>query len=252
MRIVNDINAPYKWIKHCVLVQWNLRTKENLVNTIIRFKKEDLNELLDEIKDDVIKNPNKYAYIIKLVYRYEYYKLPNIIIRKVEDLLKVKDEMKKYDIDRVEEVWYCKNLVENNRCIFGRVLLQHDDLSPLFSPIKMEFAWNSSARIIERFPLVDSSFVSAKKSSWASNVEYESMLVIDKSKDELINTTEKIFYSLSKNYSKINDFCQYAYSCGCKYVCLEFKYENDMIHFIDWDSDNDSLLLSKQEGIRNE
>ena len=240
----NNNKTPVKWKKHLVLVEWGLRSIDNLLESIHRYPISDYQLCFEQINKELTSSRNCFelTFIIKLVYRYRYYKLPNIIISSKNDLVQAFQRMNEYDISAFSEIWYCKNKINEN-AVFGRMLLSNNPLFPIFVPIRYELVWGSSARIIEKFPDTNCPFVAIEKEKWNSPLNVTEISCIDSNKEKLLIMSEKIINKISLYSSEINDFATFVFSRGCSQLCIEFSFFDNKLNFIDWDSDNDKKVL---------
>lgn len=236
---------PKKWRKHLVLVNWRLRDEQHLKNSIRRYKITDYLTCLNDIERQLEMCPDKYVYIIKLVYREEFYKLPNIVIQSGKDLAETKKKLSEMNLTVFFEIWYCRNPKRNINTVFGRLLIDNSVLYPSRCPVCIEMVWDSSARSIEKYPNMDCPFVAINRENWNSAVEVTEVISNGHNRNDLIFFAKKIASLLSVYTSRIREFGEYIFSCGCNHLSIEFSYSNGELNFIDWDSDNDVRILGK-------
>lgn len=234
---------PLKWKKHLVLVEWELRERAHLLSSINRYFIEDYLECLEAIDCELDNSIGDYSIIVKLVYKNDFYKLPNVIVNSKADLEDAKKMIESHDLSSFSEIWYCKNKTKNNAMVFGRMLISNSQLFPNRSPIRYELVWSNSARKIERYPVTDCPFVAAERENWNSQ---HKILEINKSNanvDELLSYTDEIIKRTSVFTSKIKEFGCFVFSQGCNHLCLEFSFSSSEFNFIDWDTDDDIRIL---------
>ena len=235
---------PLKWKKHLVLVEWKIRDKAHLLSSINRYPIQNYSECLDDICNELDNSGDEYTFIVKLVYRYNFWKLPNIVISSKRDLLQAKRTINTYDTTFLSEIWYCKNKTKNNNTVFGRMLISNNQLFPERCPIRYELVWSTSARNIERYPKISCPFIAVERSNWNAKPVFLEINNFNMSSRDMFFISEKIIRTISLYTSKIKEFGCFVFSRGCNHLCLEFSYCNGELNFIDWDTDNDNKILS--------
>lgn len=234
---------PLKWKKHLVLVEWKMREKAHLLGSINRYSIRNYAECLRDIADELDRSGEEYTYIVKLVYRYNFWKLPNIMISAKEDLVRAKELIDAYDTRILSEIWYCKNKTKNNNTIFGRMLISDGDLFPDRCPIRFELVWSTSARKIEQYPKIDCPFLAVERTNWNTEPVFCDIHDSNMNSDDMIAVAGKIIRKISAYTAQIKEFGCFVFSKGCSHLCLEFNYCNGILNFIDWDTDNDNKIL---------
>ena len=234
---------PIKWKKHLTLVNWKLREREHLLRSINRYRIEDLEDCLGDIKKELARESDECVFVIKLVYKDNYLKLPNIVISTGDDLENARDLLAVTNISKFDEIWYCKNRNKSDNAVFGRMLFGNNDLFPTRCPIRYEMVWGSSARIIEKYPLISNTFISYDSDSWNTPLVVDCLNCGERYEDEVLATSKKIIDRISKYTLEIIDFASFVFSCGCSNLCLEFSFVDDDFSFIDWDSDDDMKAI---------
>lgn len=236
-------NYPLKWIKHIMLVFWNLRNINDLQTTIHRFRIDDYENCLKRIEQEIEHSIDKESYIIKLIYSKKFYKLPNYIINSRDDLKKVKQKISSTEKCEFCEIWYCK--YNTDSILYGRILYELNSPLPKLSKSKIEMVWGDSARIIEKYPDINCSFLSMESENM---YDYKILRAIynDRYPDEIHETANSVLKKLYSYNKYIIDFCNFLEQCGCMYVSVEFAYKKDgNLTIIDWDSNDDILGIKK-------
>lgn len=241
---INNTSEPLKWKKHIVLVHWGLRDEENLIKSINRYSIENISGCVKDIKNEFKQNVIDFSIIIKLVYQYNYLSLPNIIIKSEKDIKHLDQAIKRYNLSDFCEIWYCKNRTHNNGMVFGRMSFRNDDLFPAICKFHYDLVWSSSARTIENYPYIDCPFMQIDKENWNAEPVFKYITKDYMQEEAMQAVASKILLHISSYSSRIKDFATFAFSAGCKQLCLEFSYVDDSFNFIDWDSDNDRIILS--------
>jgi len=234
---------PAKWIKHKVLVHCGLREESDLLGNIHRYNILNHDECLNDIENDILYQTDTYAYIVKLVYSHSYYRLPNILITNKCDCDNARKILAIKPLTSFAEIWYCKNLICQSGTIFGRLVFSNNDLYPRNCSLEYEMIWAKSARCIENYPNVDSSYIRLSRDNWNADVRIDECIscgldvgVIEKKALHIIERMS--FYSQT-----ISDFGALVFSCGCSHLSVEFSYIDNVLKFIDWDSDNDEHII---------
>lgn len=252
-----DSNSPMKWIKHMVLCYFKLRDKTELQKTIHRFSVDNYKECLDNIEKEMKKGDNS-ACIVKMVYQKRFYKLPNYLISKEEDLIQCRKQIES-SLKQFTEIWYCVNHSCDIRA-YGRILIHLDELFPQNVNRKIEIVWDKSARMLEKYPDLSCPFILITTEGWGKKYTIDKLIDNNKKEQDMIATVDKILEILPRYYSEITKMGMYLKENGCQHLCLEFSFlEPTNFSFIDWDSDNDEKILlafrSMQESpkfIKNE
>lgn len=240
-----DKYVPPKWIKHKMLISWGLRDENDLKSTIHRYNIEEYEKCLQKIDEELKISDGKFLYIIKLVYRNSVYKLPNFLIKSREDFLICKDKLKNIEKKQFIEIWYCKNTTKKEM-IYGRVAFFLDELFPRIVRRKIEIVWGNSARMIEKYPNLECTFVSLETDGWGENFRLIDVIQADKSEIEIHEMIVVLLDLLCDYQSRIINFGKFINECGCSSLCIEFLYTNDgKFTIIDWDSDNDLKVINK-------
>lgn len=239
----HDNKDPLKWKKHLMLVDWKIRDREHLLNSINRYPINEYLSCLKDISKDITEHGGQYSFVIKLVSSNHLWKLPNIIVSSIKDLEDAEELIKCYKLSEFVEIWYCKNLTQNNDTVFGRMLLNNNVLFPSRCSIRFEIVWSTSARTIEQYPLINCSFIAFERDNWNAPPIVSGLNSCNMKVSEMISISKKIIAAVSAYTPQIIEFGSYVFSCGCNQLCLEYSYCNDQLNFIDWDTDDDNKVL---------
>ena len=233
-------NIPAKWVKYQFLVEWGLRDARELDSSIKRFKFNDYLKLLNSINNELENNPEHVAFIVKLIAKNTMFKLPNYSVSNESDLEALETEILKLSKERYYEIWYCRYDLTKQDSVFGRLCFDFE------IPYKhdIELVWDYTARGIEYYPYCKGDFISITRKDWtAENYIVNALKSADimKSKED----TETILKALAYSRKCILEFCSFLNSCGTKSLSIEFKFKDDKLYFIDWDSDDDERIINK-------
>jgi len=240
---------PLKWKKHLKLVEYGLRTYEDLVGRLHRFSTCDVealcNAIRDEMKSDSQKREEAY-YIIILVKKEQYYKLPNYRVYSVEDL----NDFLPYinpKIHLYDEFWYCRTpYSENNKnmSVAGRMSF---DYTNSFIIHTIEQIWNKSPRMIEEYN-EDSKFIylRASRPTWGYSYNYEHIhipLMFNATTATIKKHFSETIVMIERIREKIEVFEEYMASFSFNIFSIEYQLINGKLNIIDWDSPNDRIVL---------
>jgi hypothetical protein len=204
--------APRKWQKHQLLVDFGLRTQEDLQSSITRYNIDDNETMFNDIENDMQDDMGENVYIGICVPQERFFNLPNFKIISKEDIKQAKETLNLLGTNNFAEIWYCKNSLQQGESLYGRIAFALDELFPRIAPDITEVIKGNTTRELE-----------------------------DATKH--IEIPEIIKEHLASYKNKIADFGEFLKSTGCKQFALEFSYINDNFKFIDWDSDNDKKVL---------
>jgi len=244
--------VPMKWKKHLMLVEFGLRTMENLQSEIHRFNYNEKEILIEELKERIKCDKNegiKRFYIVSLIPMQEYYKLPNIIIKEQEDIYKLEQLS---DVGQFSEIWFCqKNLDSKNNNFVGRIVIKDTFDS---DEQVLEQVWNCSHREIEKWNKdSEVDYIRASRDGWARRYRMECINItksdmLDRMKEQFVNVVTDI----ENNREKIEIFMNHLKSIGINELCLEYMNTNHGIQFIDWDTSNDKKVIESIFNISRE
>lgn len=238
---------PNKWKKHLVLVEFGLKRQEDLEKEIHRYKAFRVNQLIEDIQDELIHNPNSGIYIVSSIPSHDCFKLPNFCISSFEELKAFKSSLDEYFYDRFSEVWYCKKpFKEGQDVITGRISLDNrDGLTSIQYSHNIEQVWNCTHREIERLNK-DSHvvYLRASREGWARRYHIDDLRVPSKEyQDKVINGFMQTVREIEANKEKIEVFERYLKGIGIDELCLEYMLSEKGFSFIDWDTSNDRKVI---------
>lgn len=238
-----DSKIPMKWKKHLILVEFGLRTIEDLESDIHRFSNTKQNELIEELKWNLEQDEKKHEkslYIVSLIPIEEYYKLPNMLIEKKEDLKKLNDRSISKNCS---EIWFCKKILDEEKNHFvGRISIKNTWNS---NQQVVEQVWNGNHRNIEKWndnSKVD--YLRASRDGWARRYQIDCIHAENNELREKINNQFiEAIKEIECHREKIETFINYLKSKEIHEICLEYMNTNHGIKFIDWDTSNDRLVI---------
>lgn len=241
------VGKSQKWLKYCMLVSWKLREEKELLGTLHCYPFSEYKSCLRDIRKDMAYSEKTYTYIVKFVYPYLSYKLPNYIIENTTDLIQCRKKILNLLDSGFSEIWYCKNV--NDDCnIWGRIRIDLNELFPRLVSQRIEMVWGKTARIIEHFPNIDGTFFFLEKTGWDLSYTIKEFYCKGKTKSKAYSDINRLLFQLQKYRFDIMEFCGFLKSCNCKCVTLEFLFKENKLFILDWDSDNDENAVKKYKG----
>jgi hypothetical protein len=244
--IINQI--PFKWKKYLKLVEFGLINISDLNSDIHRFNINDLDAVINQISLELCHTEPRASiiFIIKLISNDTVFMAPNYRICSSNELIAFRKDMqsKKH---LYNEIWYCKTKIYENNCalnLSGRIL--YTELVNGYDQT-IEQIWNRSPRIIDDYSKTsDFIFVRANRLTWG--MRHNPTLVHLPNNCNLKNADvlEQFYYAVKKieqEREKIELFENYMIGFGFKSFTLEYKINDGILRFIDWDTPNDKLVL---------
>ena len=151
-----DEKTPFKWKKHLILPFFGLRTIENLKNDIHRYKKEDVNSLIEAIRMDMENGMEKSSYIIAFIPLQQEYKVPNVIINTIEDLEDFRQNYSENTNNKYTELWFFKKIKDRDSSnLVCRISFNLIEVSGQAKSLEcrqtLEQIWHTNHREIEKY-----------------------------------------------------------------------------------------------------
>ncbi|MCL2801499.1 MAG: hypothetical protein FWD28_07075 [Treponema sp.] len=237
---------PLKWKKYLMMAEYNLTTIENLEKQIFRFSIDKIADFYYALKKEII-HYEKYLYknlfVVKLVKNDAYFMLPNIRVHNLNEFNDLSNKLTNNYLSLFDEIWFCKTLIDDSVfSVAGRFCVYETNR---YSAQLVEQLWNRSPRLIEIMSnKSDFAYVRAERIEWGRRYKILEIHPSDEINDEKIKT--QFYYSmleLERNREKIELFILHLRSFGLEIISIEYKIINGFISFIDWDTNNDSLVL---------
>ncbi|MBS6921955.1 MAG: hypothetical protein KH186_00205 [Lachnospiraceae bacterium] len=236
---------PPKWVKYKILTDWRLRDSEELESSIHRYHIRKYKECLWQIENELNISKYRAVYVIKLVCRDSVYKMPNFLVSNLEELESCRNKLNNINLESFVEIWYCKN-IQMKEVIYGRVLFSLDEMFPRIITRNIEIVWGKSARMIEKYPDLECTFVTVETDGWDRHFRFIDLIQADKTKTEIQETIVLLLDLLGDYQDRIIEFGKFIQECDCFSLCIEFCLKNERdFTIIDWDSDNDMKVIGK-------
>jgi hypothetical protein len=240
--------VPYKWKKYLKLHEFGFRSISDLNSEIHRFDIHDADAIVEEISSgfNCIEPQASIFFVIKLINNDAVFSVPNYRIYNPEELAAFKvDVLQKQHL--YHEIWYCKTKIyENNEALSlaGRIL--YTELVNGYDQT-IEQIWNRSPRIIDNYTET-SDFIFVRATRLTGGFRHNPLVVhlpsnCNLKKDDVL---EQFYYAAKKieaEREKIEIFEEYMRSFRFNSFALEYKINDGILRFIDWDTPNDKLVL---------
>jgi hypothetical protein len=245
-----NISIPYKWEKYMKLYEFGFRSISDLNSEIHRFNINDVDAIVDEISLELnhVEPQTSMFFVIKLINNDAVFSVPNYRIYNYNELIAFRrDVLNKKHL--YHEMWYCKTKIyEGNRglSLAGRIL--YTELVNGYDQT-IEQIWNRSPRIIDDYSETsDFIFVRANRLTWG--MRYNPMIVHVPNNCDLkrADVLEQFYYAVKEiehERKKIELFENYMSNFGFNSFTLEYKINDGILRFIDWDTPNDKLVLNR-------
>lgn len=238
---------PNKWKKHLALVEFGLKTKEDLENEVHRYQTNHLDQLINDISLDMAKKEESGFYIISSIPTYDCFKLPNFCAYAKEDLIRFKASLSDDFYRNFGEIWYCKKPYSKEaKSLVGRISFRNEDfLTSMKQAQSIEQVWNCSHREIEKFHQnSETQYLRASREGWGRRYTIDCLKV--SSPEDKKMAVEQFLESakgIEANKQKIEDFLAYLKTLGIHELCLEYMYSSKGFSFIDWDTCDDKKVI---------
>lgn len=235
------IPATFKWQKKLVLEICGLATYCDILSETNRFQMSDINLVMHLLEKELQRGEQIFCRLVLVPAKHQY-KLPNYVVRSVEDLRDISLFLQ--NKDQYQELWYFTESTSENEQILSGRLSYHRIGRTMVEYI--ELVSDNSPREIEAY-------------SQDSDIEY---MRVSKRSDENAYLIESIqtgrvysnedqwrqaFFHFSRKLEAYNTglfrFQTVVSSYKIHSMSLDFKLEKDRLSFIDWDTSDDSKIL---------
>lgn len=255
---MKDKEVPNKYKKHQALVLLGLKTQDELDRDLTRFNSANLSLIKGTILEKIQSSDVPTAYLLSLIPKEDFHKLPNCIVSSEADFEKLEELLKKNP--SVVEIWaFPKEIGASIGRFAINNMTTHIDLG---TGQILEEVWSTNHRDIEKYDAKSSvPIISASRSRWkqkyridkAENIPPEE---IDKYVRHFVDSALEI----ERRRDRIEDITEYFSSLGIHSFSLEYRRDSRGFSFIDWDADRDNLVLEdlfpqtkkEQKGIEND
>ena len=252
--MIRSFSEPIKWKKHLKLVEFGLRTYEDLVSEIHRYTSSKLMSMCNDIKQELFddaKKGEKAFYVIIIVANNKFFSLPNYRIYCEDDLVDFLSHIKLKN-HAYDELWYCRTIYNDDNGSLnnssGRILFEYK--SGTKGQI-VEQVWNRNPRVIEQYnQSAQFIYTRASRASWGHRYISEYLHIpksITASPNSVINSFSDCVIKIERKRERLEIFEEFLLSFRCNVFSIEYKIVEGRLNIIDWDTPNDSfILLNKQ------
>jgi len=237
---------PLKWKKYLKMAEYNLTSIEELKKQIFRFPVDNIENFFCTLKKEIQQYEKiiyKNLFVIKLVKNDAFFMLPNIRIHDLNEFNSLYNKLTKNYLNLFDEIWFCKTLVDDSVfSVAGRFCVYGTDRC---SAQIVEQLWNRSPRLIETMSdKTDFAYVRAERVEWARRYKILKLhTAAELTEEKIINQFNYSMLEFEKQREKLELFILYLQSFGLEIISIEYKIVNGVISFIDWDTNNDLLVL---------
>ncbi len=240
-----------KWKKYEILCVLGLSDLDYLQRHIKRFKRCEINDLLDEI-EKYFKNTraNEKMLVIKFVTTQDVGQLYNLRIYKKPKREELYQQIRENTVNNVIEYWICPSEVSSTSGNFsGRYFVDMENLGDEV----IELIWWTSPRLLEgnlhknKYPFARYIRKFPGISYINDNITIPPNRTINK--HQVDEWFKKVLSWLHKHKYNIEWFKNILQICSLEVFSLEFKFENGIGKFIDWDTPNDNRVLAYFENL---
>jgi hypothetical protein len=240
-----------KWEKYKFLADIGLTSFEYLENTISRYEKKDIDKLIEDICLYFNKNQkNSVLLVIKFVTMYDSGQLYNLRLETKPNANQLKHQILSNTHPDVVEYWFCGSEIKKKFDNFsGRYLVDNKTTNPDV----IEIIWWASPRLLEsditklNYPYVpflkyfpSKKFVKQSMPNRAKQI----------SENEINTCLNKVLDLIKRKADQIYFLEEILRSVKIDVYSLEFKFENGIGNFIDWDTVNDKKALETYHSNR--
>lgn len=240
---MNDV--PNKWKKHLVLVAFGFKTEEELKQEVMRYSKEEVSQLTEDLHSKLEENDNR-AYILSFVPKVDFYKLPNYLVEKEEDIAGIvsfAEERK----ERFSEIWCCeKTRNQGKNPVIGRIALQTGCGFRTEPEHRIEQVWSVNHREIEKYETkAKMDYLRASREGWNRRYQLEQFHVVHpEEKEEKLNDFISVARNIEQNREKVEELLAFLKEIGIEEIGLEYMLTGDKFKFIDWDTAKDKEVIN--------
>lgn len=247
-----DENTPFKWKKHLILPFFGLRSIDEVQREVHRYKKQDLDCLVEAIKQDMQKSEGKCSYLISFVPKQQEYKLPNVTVSTLEQLEEFHRNFSVNKINKYIEIWFFKKIMHrDSNNLVGRISFNLRNVNGQVKSLEraqiLEQVWHTNHREIEKYNGNSRSiFIVASRIGWNRKYRIDEALIpkgVEADYENILKWLRKATIQIEENRENIERFCEYVKKLGIYEFSLEYMITNGKFSFIDWDSSNDKKIV---------
>ena len=227
-----------------------LKTQEELDADLTRFDASDIEGIKSTISNRIKTAKVPTAYLLSLIPRDDYHKLPNCIVSSEEDFEKFENLMRENELrsttyvspHKPVEVWAFPKEIGAS---IGRFAMK-DFCTDISQSQILEHVWSTNHRDIEHYNEHSKvPIISASRARWSTRYHIDKMACIpddDKLKYERDFLTAVL--NIERQREKIEGVADYFKSLGIESFALEYRLDSRGFSFIDWDTERDDVVLN--------
>ncbi|MBD5469007.1 MAG: hypothetical protein HDR21_12745 [Lachnospiraceae bacterium] len=229
------MKCSFKYQKQKVLFFWGLREQYEFEKNVVVIEEPKAEKLKSKLQDIFVSFTAKYEkiIIIKVPEKHEY-KLPNLVIVSEEDVGNMDTFLA--DVEKYQEVWICLKR-KNEASVAGRFSI---DWRTGIEKQVIELVEGNYPRNLEFVKQSENSFCVWTRCNWNTRyLEMEDSQICDDV------TKQCVLRSIERKREQFEEFCACAETSGICSVSFDFIFSNGKFVIIDWDTENDFLLVER-------
>lgn len=241
------LKAPltFKWQKKLVLEKYDLASYFDILSETNRFQIDE-DDLICKLLEKELEHKKRISCRLVLVPGKHQYKLPNYVVRTVEDLNGVPAFLQ--NKRQYQEIWYfTEDIQETAQIISGR--LSYHCLCGNYTEY-IELICSNTPRGIEVYsPNSNTEYmrVSRRIGEAIYRIEAIQLGQTYTNESQWFQTFSLFKQKLSAYYTRLTNFRSAVWAYGVNSMSLDFKLSKNRLSFIDWDTSDDNKVL-KIEG----
>lgn len=226
----------FKWKKQQILRNFSLRDIVEFGKNVTVFMNSQKSNIIEFVSQKLSNNDKLYLVII-LVPLIQRYKLKNIVLRKMEDILDLAKILK--ENEPIGEIWVCTNNMNYKSCLSGRFSI--DTLNGMEKQL-VEIVIDDAPRLVEKVQLFgNSDCLIYMRNHWG--IRYRKVLK-QKCRGDVIEYSKVLLSQIERRRENIEEFYMYLQELGIISMSLDFRFIDGMLEFIDWDTENDNRVIN--------
>ena len=246
--MISSIMDSWKWKKYQLFVSFGLIKPKDLDACVTRYDIKDYEKCLDDVKSE-IKDNKHYGSFVSLVPLRKIQNLPSMRTKTINEVEQARKKLSKMDLSDVSGIWF-KRIKKGNakHSFWGRQSLMLDDMFPriLSSDLELLNMKGGFGRALNFYPYFKSDYVRLRRID-RFPFEITEMHAKDTPSETLCEVSNNICNKLSRYQRSIFELGEFVKSCDVRSMSIDFYCEDEKMTFIDWDSGDDSKIMTKLE-----
>ena len=236
---------PNKWKKHRILVEFGFKTQDELENEVKRYQKEEILEMSKYLEKNLTKQNLPSAYIVSLIPKKEFFKLPNYIVKNKEDLSGILEFINNKK-GSFSEIWcFEKKEKEGLNHVVGRILL-NTGLEYNSNPEHIiEEVWSINHRDIERYHvMLKINYIRASRDGWNRRYNLDCVSIANEdNKKVMLDDFISVVKNIENTRDKIENLLEFLKGIKIPEISLGYMLVGEKFKFIDWDTFDDKRVI---------